>query len=82
MKCFVQVLTNVEIELDETKFTPQWISDFRRIMYPFEDITAHAEHIAQLATRGMLNKDFTEGYGRLADMGIKAKIMDQIVYIE
>lgn len=71
---FTQV---VEVEVDETKFTPEWLADWRKTFYNFTSVDQHIEHIAQLEARDILNPKFTEGYGPLVEMGIKAKVIDQ-----
>lgn len=75
---FTQV---VEVEVDETKFTDEWMTDWRKTFYNFRTVDQHIEHIAQLEARDILNLKFTEGYGPLKDMGIKAKVIDQTTEI-
>jgi hypothetical protein len=59
---------------DESKFTPEWMEDFRKSFYQIDTIQDHAEHLAQLYARGIIpwfdSNPFVEGYGRLAEMGI------------
>lgn len=71
----VDVTQSVKVTLDESKFTPEFMEEFRRYFYPFYSLGDHAEHIAQLAARELLTPKFTEGYGPLADMGIEAKVI-------
>lgn len=66
------VSIEVEVEIDDSKFDEAFMAEFRESFYPFFDINRHVEHIAQLEARGMLD-DFTEGYGPIKDMGIKAR---------
>jgi hypothetical protein len=77
MKRIVNVTIAVEVEVDEAKFTPQFMAEFRESFYQFADVERHVLHIGQLAAREMLRQDFTEGYGPLADFGIRARIVDQ-----
>ena len=67
----------IQVTLDETKFDDAFMEEFRAGFYPFEDIKEHAEHIAQLQARGIIDlelmPDFVEGYGPSQDMGITAK---------
>ena len=74
-KFLVQVEMQVEVELDAEKFDVSFMEEFQAHFYPFIDLIDHAEHIGQLAAREMLDEDFTEGYGPLADMGIKARVL-------
>lgn len=76
MKKTIDVIFAVEVEVDETKFTPEFMEAFSRYFCEFDTIDEHIEHIAQLAARDMLNKSFTEGYGPLRDMGISAEVLD------
>ena len=65
----------VEVDLDESKFTPDFMSEFRENFYPFLSIEDHANHIAQLKVRELL-MPFIEGYGPALDFGIDAEIVD------
>ncbi|EIM25696.1 hypothetical protein [Microvirga lotononidis] len=77
MKKTVEVTMIVEVEVDESKFTPEFMREFRESFYDFHEVEDHIMHIAQLEARGLLSPRFTEGYGPLADMGIKADVVDQ-----
>lgn len=77
MKRLVNVTLTVEVEVDESKFTEEWMAEWRGSFYNFHTVQQHIEHIAQLEARGLLFRDFTEGYGPLADMGIMARAMAQ-----
>lgn len=60
------------IELDESKFTEDFMAEFRESFYPFYDLADHAEHITQLYARGVIEGDeFIEGYGKPSEAGIK-----------
>ena len=75
----IQVTQAVEVTVDETKFTPEFMAEFREGFYPFNDLDEHVEHIAQMEARGLLTgleKEFIEGYGMAVDMGIKATVVD------
>jgi hypothetical protein len=72
-----EVVQVVRVEVDETKFTPQFMEEFRAIMYPFQTLDQHLEHLAQLHARGIVDDySFIEGYGPAADMGIKFHVAD------
>lgn len=81
-KVEVRFVVVVEVEVDETKFTDAWLAEWRGAFYPFHSVEDHIEHIAQLEARGLLDPSFTEGYGPLAEMGIKAKVIDQDMEVE
>lgn len=77
MKKNVEVTFVVAVEVDEEKFTPQFMREFRQVFYRhFNSLDDHIAHIAQLRAREILN-EFTEGYGQIAGMGISAEIIDQ-----
>ena len=61
---------DIEITIDETKFTPQFMKDFRDSFYPFETIEDHVEFLAGVINNGMRSNEFVEGYGVLSEMGI------------
>lgn len=73
MKKTVQVTIDVDVTVDESKFTDEWMAEWRTVFYDFHTVDDHIQHIAQLEARGLLSRDFTEGYGPLADMGIEAR---------
>lgn len=63
----------IQVTVDEDKFTPEFMKEFRKSFYPFLSINDHVEHLAQLYVRGAVH-DFTafiEGYGPPSDFGIK-----------
>lgn len=82
MKRKVQVVFEVEVTVDESKFTPEWLAEWRESFYNFHSVEDHIEHIAQLAARDALHPNFTDGYGALADMGIEARVVSQQQEIE
>ena len=73
----IDVTQRVVVELDETKLNEEFMEDFRAHFYNFYDLEEHAEHIAQLAARGIIGpygNQFIEGYGPHKDMGITFKV--------
>lgn len=76
----IRVIQNVRVTLDESKFTEEWMAEFRRSFYQMNSTMEHAEHIAQLEARGVygwgITKDtFIEGYGPAGEMGISVESM-------
>lgn len=65
----------VSVEVDETKFTPDFMKAFAETFYDFQSIDDHRRHLAQLVARGVigLRPDFIEGYGNPSDFGIRFK---------
>jgi hypothetical protein len=80
MKTFrVNVTQTIDITVDETKFDDAFMEGFRSSFFPFFELKDHAEHIAQLQARGIIEADshggdFIEGYGHSKEMGIVAII--------
>ncbi|MGX5776498.1 hypothetical protein [Methylorubrum zatmanii] len=70
------------VTVDETKFTPEFMEEFRKSFFPFHTIDEHIGHIGQLAARGMLRDDFIEGYGPPAAFGIKVSDPDDLFDFE
>lgn len=79
----VEVFFTVEVTVDEDKFTPEFMQEFRDQMYDFNTLDDHLKHLAQLKVRGIDNLDhrfpreFVEGYGEIGDFGISARIVNQ-----
>lgn len=76
MKFEVDVTSTVIVELDESKFTEEFMEEFRKDFYDFFTIEDHAAHIVQLASRELPTNGFIEGYGESSDMGIKTSVED------
>lgn len=77
----VAVTSFVTVKLDETKFDDAFMAEFRANFYPFTDLSDHAEHIAQLAARNLIDhpltarsSEFIEGYGPAREMGIAVRV--------
>jgi len=80
MKFEVEVTQTVEVELDETKFTDEFMEEYRECFYNHVTIEDHAKHLAQLEARGMttgMPDEFIEGYGPVKDFGIVMEVTDQ-----
>lgn len=82
----VEVTQIVEVSIDETKLTPEWMQGFRDVCYSYHDVDDHLGHLAQLEARGItyqphVNNSFIEGYGNADDMGIKARVIDTEIEI-
>jgi len=71
----VLVTQEIEVTVDETKFSEKFMQEFRDSFYQFDDLDAHIKHLAQLEARGFVPFDnsFIEGYGWSKDMGISFK---------
>ena len=70
----VNVTQKVKVTLDETKFTDEFMQEFRESFYSLNTIEDHASNLAYLyATDQILNyltEPFAEGYGELKDFGV------------
>ena len=78
-KIKVQVTFDVEVTLDDEKFTQEFLHEFSEVFYDLDGIEGHAEHLAQLYVRGIADngKTFIEGYGPAENMGISFKTLYQ-----
>lgn len=77
MKQLVSVQQIIEVEIDESKFTSEFLQEFQENFYPFACVEEHMTHLAQLFAREIAdNYSFIEGYGQAEDMGIKFKVED------
>ena len=64
----------VSVEVDESKFTPEFLAEFRENFQELETLDDHYEYLAELYATGRIKgypSEEVEGYGKLADMGIK-----------
>lgn len=84
MKKFsTEVKQFVDVTLDETKFTEEWMAEFRSSFYPLTTVEDHAEHLAQLCARGLVDNytSFIEGYGPPSEFGIEFAIVDSEIEV-
>jgi hypothetical protein len=74
----VAVTVTVRVTVDETKFTPEFMAEFRDGLYDFHTLDEHILHLGQLCGRGLVDNltEFIEGYGPPADMGIVFEWID------
>lgn len=82
MKRRVVVSMEVDVTIDESTFTPEFMAEFEANFFPFDTVEEHICHIAQLEAREVLDRDFTEGYGPLSSMGIEAEIVFGSLFTE
>lgn len=75
MKKDVIFKTIVHVEVDETKFTPEFMEEYRDHYRPFETIDEHITHIAKLTANRLIDDGYAAGYGYLKDMGISVKVI-------
>jgi hypothetical protein len=75
----IAVTQIVEVQLAASKFDEAFMAEFRESFFSFSDLMEHAEHIAQLHARGVIDgefgDEFIEGYGPAKDMGIRARTL-------
>jgi hypothetical protein len=72
----VIVTQEVEVTVDETKFTPEFMEDFRDYQYDLSTLDEHMEYLGSLEARGQTEwgENFIEGYGPAEDMGISMRV--------
>lgn len=76
MEKYVKVISTVKVIVDETKFTPQFLKEFRECFCDLQTIDEHIQRLAKLKVGGHCDQDFVEGYGSQEDMGISLEIED------
>lgn len=70
----ITIRSDFRVEVDETKFTPEFFAEFSRYMWAMDSVEEAVAHLADLFARGMIRGDrneFIEGYGPAAEMGIR-----------
>lgn len=70
----IEVRSWFKVEVDETKFTPEFFAEFSSYMWFMDSVEQAVEHLADLFARGLIRGDkgeFIEGYGDLDAMGVK-----------
>lgn len=68
----VTVRQSVHVTVDESKFTREFMAEFRKHFYRFSTLDEHIAHLAQLHARSLAaDHSFIEGYGQAKDMGIR-----------
>ena len=81
----VEVSRLVEVIVDESKFTEEFMESFRKtINSTVYELSEHIAHLGWLFAAGRADDDqFIEGYGPAKEMGIKFReINDEILNIE
>ncbi len=77
MKYRVMIRSYVTVEIPKKAINAEFIKSFAEYMYPFDSVEEHAGHLGQLAARGLIpSNDFVEGYGDIAEMGIKVQLVE------
>lgn len=70
----IDVNQMVRVKVDEAKFTPEFMEEFRQYFYDFYTLEDHLQHLAQLTARGIIQTPcFIEGYGESVEMGIETE---------
>ena len=68
----------ISVEVDESKFTPEFMAAYYEHMTELETIDEHRKHLAELYATGRIDgypSEEVEGYGKLSDMGIKLSVV-------
>ncbi len=77
MRREVTVVQRIQVEIDEEKFDPKFLQEFAETFYDFKTVEEHILHLGQMFARGIMPEcGFVEGYGELAEMGIKVRDID------
>jgi len=83
----IEVAQIVSVKLRTEAFTEQFMGEYRASFSPFFELVEHAEHIAQLVGRGVMDevtrhtggKQFIEGYGPIGAFVSEATITETTV---
>jgi len=80
----VMVKILVSVTVDDEKFTPEFMDEFREYLYPFDTLDDHICHLGQMEAHGLLGfgDTFIEGYGPMSRMGISTQQIEQEQEIE
>ena len=72
MKHTVHVTVEVDVEIDDAKFTPQVMADFSKVISHMDEIDEHIKHLAYCAIFSPPTcSGELEGYGGLSDVGVR-----------
>lgn len=71
----ILVAQYIEVTVDESKFTPEFIANFNQHFHHCPTVEDHMKHIATSFARGIVTSpsQFLEGYGLLNEYGVKLK---------
>ena len=69
MKKIIDVTITVEVEVDEKKFTKDFMQDFKKHFYNLDDINDHMQFLAETEAQGLVRgyPEFIEGYGKIVN---------------
>lgn len=64
------------VSVDESKFTEDFFQEFSKYMFPVDSVDDCIDHLGLLFARGVVDGStkFIEGYGDVAEMGIKFEV--------
>ncbi len=73
----VEVTTYLTVKIDEDVISDEFNEVFSDGIFPADCSEDHAEHLAEMETRGLIGFDrFVEGYGDLMDLSCSVKVDD------
>jgi hypothetical protein len=64
------------VTVDESKFTQAFLEEFSSFMFPVDSVDDCIDHLGLMFARGVIDGStkFIEGYGDVAEMGIKFEV--------
>jgi hypothetical protein len=74
--------TDFTVEVDESKFTPEFFAEFSSYMWHMDRVEDAVEHLADLFARGLIRgekNEFVEGYGDIEALGVRFIIHNDTV---
>ena len=63
----IQIITTVNIKVDESQFTDEFMREFRRSFYEFYTAQDHIEHLAWIVSQSGGVPRLIEGYGYIPE---------------
>ncbi|UTU08054.1 hypothetical protein CcrC1_gp368 [Caulobacter phage C1] len=76
----IEVKTIVRVEVDETKFTPEFMEEYSKYFNFRDTVEEHQEYLGRIFAAGIIDgfqEEFVEGYGKLKDMGIRLSLLQE-----
>ena len=78
----VEIRQTIQVTVDESKFTPEFMQSFRDSFFDFDSIEEHIEHLGRLHAGNFIDvSSFVEGYGYIREFGVNFEVVDYIAEI-
>ena len=78
----VEIRQTVQVTVDESKFTPEFMQSFRDSFFDLYSVEDHIEHLGYLHAGNFIDQSsFVEGYGYISEFGVEFEDMDYEVEV-